>query len=67
MRDKAGPAYAPAFEDLVGSIGIVRIRADGNTYETQFGDTLKASYERVVALCTTSRSQAPAPTGSPAS
>ena len=66
VRDKAGPAYAPAFEDLVGSIGIVRIRADGNTYEPQFGKTLKASYERVVALCTAPGSQSPDPAGSPA-
>ena len=66
VRDKAGPAYAPAFVDLVGSIGIVRIRADGNTYEPQFGKTLKASYERVVALCTAPGSQSPDPAGSPA-
>ena len=66
LSAKAGPAYAPAFEDLVGSLGIVRIRADGNTYETQFGDMLTASYDRVVALCTTPGGQAPAPAGSPA-
>src|SRR5688572_26037772 len=30
----AEPAYKPAFDALVASTGAVRIRVDGNTYET---------------------------------
>ena len=29
----------------------MRIRADGNTYETFLGDTLKTSYDAAVAAC----------------
>ncbi|MEX2289740.1 MAG: hypothetical protein WD794_05365 [Mycobacteriales bacterium] len=52
LADGAEPALRPALTDLVQKIGIVRIRADGNTYEPQFGDGLTSSYAQVVQLCT---------------
>lgn len=48
----AEPALEPALRELVEKIGIVRIRADGNSYETQFGDRLTEAYDRVVEVCT---------------
>lgn len=52
LADGAEPELKPALDELVLKIGIVRIRADGNTYEQQFGEGLTASYERVVEVCT---------------
>ena len=55
LRAVAGSAVAPAREpldDLVLSIGLVRIRADGNTYEPSLGEDLRAAYERTVETCT---------------
>lgn len=46
------PALQPAFADLSQKIGLVRIRADGNTYEPELGEALTASYEGVVEACT---------------
>lgn len=53
LTDGAEPALQPVLAELNEKIGIVRIRADGNTYETQFGEQLTASYERVLEACTT--------------
>jgi hypothetical protein len=53
LADGAEPALQPVLAELNEKIGIVRIRADGNTYETQFGEQLTASYERVLEACTT--------------
>lgn len=53
LADGAEPALQPVLAELNEKIGIVRIRADGNTYETQFGEQLTAAYERVLEACTT--------------
>ena len=34
------------------SIGLVRIRSDGNSYTPELGTQLIASYDAVVAACT---------------
>ncbi len=47
----AEPAVAPPLKELVEKIGIVRIRADGNTYEPELGEVLARSYERVLDAC----------------
>lgn len=52
MAGGAEPDVAPALQDLVVSIGAVRIRADGNTYAPSLGDALERSYERVLEVCT---------------
>ena len=53
LADGAEPALQPVLAELNEKIGIVRIRADGNTYEPQFGERLTAAYERVLEACTT--------------
>lgn len=53
LADGAEPALQPVLAELNEKIGIVRIRADGNTYEPQLGELLTASYERVLEACTT--------------
>lgn len=52
VADGAQDELKPLFDDLLQKIGIVRIRADGNTYEAQFGESLTGSYEELVAACT---------------
>ena len=47
----AEPALQPALVDLVQKIGVVRLRADGNTYETELGESLTRSYEQVLEAC----------------
>lgn len=37
---------------LVESVGLLRIRADGNTYEPFLADDVRAAYDQVVAACT---------------
>jgi hypothetical protein len=54
VADGAQEELEPLLEDLIQKIGIVRIRADGNTYEPQFGESLTRSYEQVVSVCTDS-------------
>jgi hypothetical protein len=54
VADGAESELKPVLDDLIQKIGIVRIRADGNTYEPQFGESLTRSYEQVVASCTDS-------------
>lgn len=53
LADGAEPALQPVLAELNEKIGIVRIRADGNTYEPQLGELLTTSYERVLEACTT--------------
>ena len=58
--EAAPPEVKPALDDLVGSLGSVRIRADGNSYETSLGDALQTSYDAAVTAC-----QAPAASPAP--
>ena len=44
--------YKSALDELVLSTGIVRIRADSNTYEPDLGGLLRRSYERALSVCT---------------
>lgn len=52
LAETAEPVYKPALDELVLALGIVRVRADGNTYETSQGELLKDAYEDVVEVCT---------------
>lgn len=51
IADGAEPALRPDLEALVVAIGIVRIRADGNTYESAQGEALTRAYEQVLDAC----------------
>ena len=51
LADGAEPALQPVLAELNEKIGIVRIRADGNTYEPALGELLTTSYERVLDAC----------------
>jgi hypothetical protein len=53
LADGAEPDLQAPLRGLVEKIGIVRIRADGNTYETSQGEVLTTAYERVLDACTT--------------
>lgn len=44
-------AKAP-LDRLVVAIGLVRVRADGNTYETSLGQGLTTAYDAAVGACT---------------
>lgn len=57
----AAPEVKTALDDLVLRIGLVRIRADGNSYAAVLGDQLRTSYDAAVVACT-----APAAPASPA-
>ena len=60
FAETASPEVKPELDVLVGSLGSVRIRADGNTYETSLGDVLQTSYDEAVRACTApAASQAP--------
>jgi hypothetical protein len=48
------PGLRPALAELNEKIAIVRIRADGNSYEPALGKLLTRSYEDVVGVCTRS-------------
>lgn len=37
---------------LVEAVGLLRIRADGNTYDPVLADDVRAAHDRVVAACT---------------
>ena len=52
LVETAEQAYMPALDELVVSVGIVRIRADSNSYEPDLGGLLRRSYERVLSVCT---------------
>lgn len=51
LADGAEPALRPDLQSLVEAIGIVRIRADGSTYQSAQGDALSRAYERVLDAC----------------
>ncbi len=51
LAENAEPTLKQALEDLVVSIGIVRIRSDGNTYEPALRTTLQKSYDSVLTAC----------------
>lgn len=63
VADTAEPALKPTLDDLVLKIGLVRIRADGNSYETSQGAVLQTAYDATVRTCTAapSPSQQPSP------
>ncbi len=52
LVETAEEPYKPALDELVVSTGVVRIRADGNSYEPDLGGLLRRSYERVLSVCT---------------
>lgn len=52
VAEAAEPEYRAALDELSVAIGVVRIRADGNTYETAQGDALAEAYDEVVGVCT---------------
>ena len=51
-QESLQPPLAKPFGDLVVTIGLVRLRADGNTYEPSLGADLSKAYDAVVAACT---------------
>jgi len=51
FAESAAPAVKPELDVLVGSLGSVRIRADGNSYETALGEVLQTSYDAAVVAC----------------
>lgn len=51
LAGAAEPAYKPALEKLVVQIGLVRIRADGNEYTSELGQTLTRDYDAVLRAC----------------
>jgi hypothetical protein len=48
----AEPPYQKVLHALVQSIGIARLRADGNEYDPALGRQLRRDYEAVLAVCT---------------
>ena len=52
LASGAEPTLQPALADLVQKIGAVRIRADGNSYAPELGESLTTSYEQVLEVCT---------------
>ena len=53
LAEGAEPELKPALDDLVLKIGLLRIRAAGNTYESSLGEGLTTSYDAVLDVCTT--------------
>ena len=51
LAEAAEPAYKPSLDALVVSTGFVRIRADGNTYDTAVGEQLMKDYSGVLRAC----------------
>ena len=43
---------APAVQDLVGAVGLMRIRADTNSYDGTLAGLALKQYDALVALCT---------------
>lgn len=52
IAERAEATVKPKLSDTVEKIGIVRIRADSNTYEAAQGEGLRRSYEALVQACT---------------
>jgi hypothetical protein len=51
LTDGAEADVQPALRGLVEAIGLVRIRADGNTYEQAQGEALTRAYEQALDAC----------------
>ncbi len=45
-------AVSPAVQDLVGAVGLMRIRADTNSYDGTLAGLALKQYNALVALCT---------------
>ena len=52
VQDTADPAVVAPLGKLVVSIGLVRLRSDGNTYTPDLGTALSQAYDAVLAACT---------------
>jgi hypothetical protein len=52
FAEAAEPELDPVLPTLVETLGGVRIRAVGNTYEPSLGEDLQAAYDDVLAACT---------------
>jgi len=52
LQPSVEPSLAPTVEKLVGSVGLVRLRADSNSYERQLAVTALEDYDAVIAACT---------------
>lgn len=53
LAETADATAKPALDRLVVAIGLVRVRADGNTYEPALGEGLRTAYDAAVLACTT--------------
>ena len=52
LAEAAEPTVKPGLDRLVVAVGLVRIRADGNTYDPALGEELQKAYDEVVRSCT---------------
>jgi hypothetical protein len=52
VAEGAEPSVRPALDRLAVSVGLVRIRATGNTYEPFLGERAQTAYEEAVEACT---------------
>ncbi len=52
VTETAERELQPVLTKLVTTAGLVRLRADGNTYEPALGKQLRRDYEAVVTACT---------------
>lgn len=52
LVEAAEPAYKPALQNLVVAAGLVRLEAKVGSYKPATGEGLKASYAKVVDVCT---------------
>lgn len=46
------PVLAVPFSGLVVAVGLVRLRADSNTYDPSLASSLSTAYDAVVSACT---------------
>ena len=52
IQPTADPAIVAPLAKLVVSIGLLRLRSDGNTYAPDLGTAVSQAYDAVVAACT---------------
>ena len=52
LAENAEPAVKAPLDELVVGIGLVRIRADGGTYDPELGEALERRWDALVAACT---------------
>lgn len=52
VAEGAEPAVKPALDRLAVAVGLVRIRATGNTYEPFLGEDALKAYDALVKVCT---------------